>query len=201
MLSCFICQLTCRSCSDSPCTLAQPIQTNAQSQDNFGSESTADKEHAGWRPVIAEKRIDAELCPEPVFSLQLMEPDEQENVGRAETSTHDPVLSTKAAGKQRAEVPPDRSLDTSQVGERPRCESDQTSGDIGSNYMCVDDDEGKATEMPAPLPHLGASLNPVRHLYLRLNLLICIPGRSIQSSGSVPCILLLHLSLSYSHSS
>ena len=33
------------------------------------------------------------VCPEPVFSLQLMEPDEQEN-GRAETSTHDPVLST-----------------------------------------------------------------------------------------------------------
>ena len=116
--------------------------------------------------------MDAELCPEPVFSLQLTESDEQGNVGRAKTSTHEPVLSEKAAGKQRAGVPPDRSLDSSQIGERLQCESDHTS----SNDMCVDDDEGKATES---VPHFGASLNPVWHLFLLLDLLICNLGGSI----------------------
>lgn len=148
----------------SPNTLARPLGTNAQSQENC----SADEEHARCQPDVAQR--DA-----TVFSLQLAEPDDQGNVRPMETNAHSPGL---PAGETRAEFQPGAGGGPdSPVGERSQCDSDDSGGENGPHDMSVDDHRGMAAE--TFVPRFGASLNPVRCFFSLFSLLTCSLGGSI----------------------
>jgi hypothetical protein len=116
-------------------------------QGNFSSENTEPRdEDRLCRPSITEEGVAVEF-----FLPQLTE---QENVQRAETS---PILSEKAAEKERSESQCNGLGSGRQFGDKHQCESDGACAE--QDHMCVDDDYGKTTETSVRrLNPVGASL-------------------------------------------